>query len=196
MVERLVMTHDAGDDFDHPKLAEGHPLRRHVLYRLSLTSWAKGITVREERASDIDAIYRVEVAAFHTDAEAKLVDELRSNGALTPSLVADVPGEVVGHIAFSPIFVDSDAGRMVGVGLAPMAVRPVVPRRRSRPEIFASEAARGDSPRAKSGSEAWRELARHRRRPYVRGSVTEMELAFDPLQLPLCVRVGDTSCDG
>lgn len=35
VMDRLGMNHDARDDFDHPKLAEGHPLRRHVLYRLS-----------------------------------------------------------------------------------------------------------------------------------------------------------------
>jgi RimJ/RimL family protein N-acetyltransferase len=34
VMERLGMTHDPADDFDHPKLPEGHPLRRHVLYRL------------------------------------------------------------------------------------------------------------------------------------------------------------------
>ena len=31
---RLGMTHDTSDDFDHPKLPEGHALRRHVLYRM------------------------------------------------------------------------------------------------------------------------------------------------------------------
>lgn len=34
VMERLGMTHDSADDFDHPLLAEHHPLRRHVLYRL------------------------------------------------------------------------------------------------------------------------------------------------------------------
>jgi RimJ/RimL family protein N-acetyltransferase len=34
VMERLGMTHDPGDDFDHPGLADGHPLRRHVLYRI------------------------------------------------------------------------------------------------------------------------------------------------------------------
>lgn len=34
VMERLGMTHDSGDDFDHPALPEGHPLRRHVLYRI------------------------------------------------------------------------------------------------------------------------------------------------------------------
>lgn len=33
VMERLGMTHDAAGDFDHPRIAAGHPLRRHVLYR-------------------------------------------------------------------------------------------------------------------------------------------------------------------
>lgn len=33
VMEKLGMTHDPSDDFDHPGLAEGHPMRRHVLYR-------------------------------------------------------------------------------------------------------------------------------------------------------------------
>jgi RimJ/RimL family protein N-acetyltransferase len=33
-MERLGMRHDPTGDFDHPNLPEGHPLRRHVLYRL------------------------------------------------------------------------------------------------------------------------------------------------------------------
>jgi len=34
VMERLGMSHDASDDFDHPALPAGHSLRRHVLYRL------------------------------------------------------------------------------------------------------------------------------------------------------------------
>ena len=33
VMEKIGMTHYPEDDFDHPKLAERHPLRRHVLYR-------------------------------------------------------------------------------------------------------------------------------------------------------------------
>jgi RimJ/RimL family protein N-acetyltransferase len=33
VMERLGMTRSPADDFDHPMLPEGHPLRRHVLYR-------------------------------------------------------------------------------------------------------------------------------------------------------------------
>jgi RimJ/RimL family protein N-acetyltransferase len=35
VMEKIGMTHSAGDDFDHPTLPEGHPLRRHVLYRIA-----------------------------------------------------------------------------------------------------------------------------------------------------------------
>jgi RimJ/RimL family protein N-acetyltransferase len=34
VMRRIGMTHDHAGDFDHPRLPEGHPLRRHVLYRL------------------------------------------------------------------------------------------------------------------------------------------------------------------
>jgi RimJ/RimL family protein N-acetyltransferase len=34
VMEKIGMVHDAASDFDHTRLLEGHPLRRHVLYRL------------------------------------------------------------------------------------------------------------------------------------------------------------------
>jgi RimJ/RimL family protein N-acetyltransferase len=34
VMERIGMTRTPADDFDHPNLPEGHPLRRHVLYRM------------------------------------------------------------------------------------------------------------------------------------------------------------------
>jgi RimJ/RimL family protein N-acetyltransferase len=37
VMARLGMTYDRADDFDHPRIAEGHPLRRHVLYRVRPT---------------------------------------------------------------------------------------------------------------------------------------------------------------
>ena len=39
VMERIGMHHDPADDFDHPKLPEGHPLCRHVLYRLARAEW-------------------------------------------------------------------------------------------------------------------------------------------------------------
>lgn len=34
VMERLGMRRDAAGDFDHPRIAAGHPLRRHILYRV------------------------------------------------------------------------------------------------------------------------------------------------------------------
>ncbi len=39
VMEKLGMTCAREDDFDHPGLPEGHPLRRHVLYRLRRAAW-------------------------------------------------------------------------------------------------------------------------------------------------------------
>ena len=39
VMERIGMTHDPADDFDHPSLPDGHRLRRHVLYRLRRAAW-------------------------------------------------------------------------------------------------------------------------------------------------------------
>lgn len=41
VMEKLGLQRSPADDFDHPRLPEGHPLRRHVLYRLSRTAWAQ-----------------------------------------------------------------------------------------------------------------------------------------------------------
>jgi RimJ/RimL family protein N-acetyltransferase len=34
VMEKLGMRRDPADDFTHPRIAEGHPLRQHVLYRI------------------------------------------------------------------------------------------------------------------------------------------------------------------
>jgi RimJ/RimL family protein N-acetyltransferase len=41
VMERLGMQRDPADDFDHPRLPIGHPLRGHVLYRLRADDWRK-----------------------------------------------------------------------------------------------------------------------------------------------------------
>lgn len=39
VMEKLGMQHDPDEDFDHPRVPEKHPLRRHVLYRLLHEQW-------------------------------------------------------------------------------------------------------------------------------------------------------------
>jgi RimJ/RimL family protein N-acetyltransferase len=46
VMERIGMSRDPADDFDHPRLPEGDPLRRHVLYRIDREEWARRQTAR------------------------------------------------------------------------------------------------------------------------------------------------------
>lgn len=41
VMKKIGMTHDPQDDFNHPKLPEGHKISRHVLYRLQRQEWQK-----------------------------------------------------------------------------------------------------------------------------------------------------------
>ncbi len=72
-----------------------------------------GMLIRDERASDIDVITEITLAAFadcpygnHT--EQFIIDALRAAGALSVSLVAEMDGSVVGHIAFSPVMIGGE----------------------------------------------------------------------------------------
>ena len=44
VMEKLGLRHAPADDFEHPRLPEGHPLRRHVLYRVRREAWAGGLS--------------------------------------------------------------------------------------------------------------------------------------------------------
>ncbi|GMU91168.1 MAG: N-acetyltransferase [Candidatus Hydrogenedentota bacterium] len=80
--------------------------------------------VRDERPDDFDAVRAINVAAFGQPAEARLVDALRSNCKTCLSLVAVGGDCVVGHILFTPVVVEGASSGEVGMGLAPLAVRP------------------------------------------------------------------------
>ncbi|MDX6323657.1 MAG: hypothetical protein QOK15_11, partial [Nocardioidaceae bacterium] len=41
VMRRIGMRHFPDEDFDHPNVVAGHPLRRHVLYRISAADWAR-----------------------------------------------------------------------------------------------------------------------------------------------------------
>jgi len=82
------------------------------------------LTIRREAPEDIDAIRHVNEQAFGRATEADLVDQLRSRGVLTISLVAAQDGEIVGHIAFSPVAVESGPSSFEAITLAPIAVLP------------------------------------------------------------------------
>jgi RimJ/RimL family protein N-acetyltransferase len=47
VMERIGMARAPADDFDHPRLAEGDPLRRHVLYRITKAQWQETSSQRQ-----------------------------------------------------------------------------------------------------------------------------------------------------
>ena len=83
--------------------------------------------IRKENTSDIEAITQVTIAAFRTlpiskHTEQFIIKALRAAGALTLSLVAEIDGRVVGHIAFSPVVISD--GTKDWYGLGPVSVFP------------------------------------------------------------------------
>jgi putative acetyltransferase len=83
--------------------------------------------IRKETPADIEAITEVTKAAFETLAvsnqtEHFIIKALRRAGALTISLVAEIDGRVVGHIAFSPVTISD--GTKDWYGLGPVSVLP------------------------------------------------------------------------
>jgi ribosomal-protein-alanine N-acetyltransferase len=49
VMERIGMTRSTGDDFEHPNLPPGHPLRQHVLYRLLRSAWSRAPHQKKNR---------------------------------------------------------------------------------------------------------------------------------------------------
>jgi len=80
--------------------------------------------IREETPDDVESIRQVNRAAFGAEAEAHLVDRLRSEGLVITSLVAVEDGRIVGHILFSELPVETKDGLLRVAALAPMAVLP------------------------------------------------------------------------
>lgn len=86
-----------------------------------------GVTIRNETGADVDAITDVTIEAFKTLAisnhtEQFIVEALRAAKALAASLVAEVDGRVVGHVAFSPVTISD--GTRGWYGLGPVSVLP------------------------------------------------------------------------
>ncbi|MDK9555987.1 N-acetyltransferase [Marinobacter sp. M216] len=84
-------------------------------------------TVRNETSVDVSAISEVTIAAFNTleisnHTEQFIIEALRADNALTVSLVAEMDGRVIGHIAFSPVTISD--GTPGWYGLGPVSVSP------------------------------------------------------------------------
>jgi len=89
------------------------------------------IVIRSETDADVRAITDVTIAAFKTleisnHTEQFIVEALRAAKALTVSLVAEVNGRIIGHIAFSPVTISDGTRNWYGLG--PVSVLPAYQR--------------------------------------------------------------------
>ena len=85
------------------------------------------ILIRSETNADVSAINEVTIAAFKTleisnQTEQFIIKALRAANALTISLVAELEGRIVGHIAFSPVTISDGTKNWYGLG--PVSVLP------------------------------------------------------------------------
>ena len=85
------------------------------------------IMIRDETPADAAAITEVTIAAFKTleisnQTEQFIIEALRDAKALTLSLVAEMEGRVIGHIAFSPVVLSDHTPDWYGLG--PVSVWP------------------------------------------------------------------------
>ena len=84
------------------------------------------VSIRAERPDDHDAIRSVVAAAFQSEREADLVDAIRASPEYVPelALVAEIGGEVVGHVMVSFTALDDGSTRHRIFHLSPLAVAP------------------------------------------------------------------------
>jgi putative acetyltransferase len=82
------------------------------------------LSIRRELPHDRDQTRTVNEAAFGRSDEADLIDNLRVEGMVLLSLVAELDDRIVGHILFSRMTIGTSQGAIPAVSLAPMAVLP------------------------------------------------------------------------
>lgn len=91
------------------------------------TAEGLSIHIRNETPSDIETIFALTKTAFENhphsnNTEHHILTALRNAGALVISLVAEVAGKTVGHIAFSPVSIADGSSGWYGLG--PVSVLP------------------------------------------------------------------------
>lgn len=82
-----------------------------------------------ENSEERSVIHSINKTAFGSQDEADLVDELRTEGVVLVSLVAEIQEQIVGHILFSRMSIETPGGSVPAASLAPMAVLPEHQRR-------------------------------------------------------------------
>lgn len=83
--------------------------------------------IRKETQADIEVITEITKLAFENhpysrNTEQFIINALQAANALTISLVAEIDGKLVGHIAFSPVTFSDGSKNWYGLG--PISIRP------------------------------------------------------------------------
>jgi putative acetyltransferase len=89
--------------------------------------YEKGISfyITDESPHDLPGIRSVNLAAFDSEGEADVIDQLPKTCSSFFSFVAKINEKVVGHILFTPVrLVQNEGWTIEGMGLAPLAVLP------------------------------------------------------------------------
>lgn len=78
----------------------------------------------QNMTDDLDAICKINAAAFIEHGGTGAFNRIREERDDILSLVAEEDGEIVGHILFSPVTLDTPVGEVLGMGLGQLAVHP------------------------------------------------------------------------
>ena len=101
--------------------------QRSTSYNANTAHPSPRMHIRAEHPQDVAALHTLTRQAFaeaphSSQTEAFILDALRAAGALSVSLVAEENGELVGHVALSPVQLDDGSPDWYGLG--PISVAP------------------------------------------------------------------------
>jgi putative acetyltransferase len=119
--------------FGHPGVGRDHPILSELgvftpiyPFDVKYLQESRMIAIRPEEQPDIPAISEIHRSAFGGETEAMIVDAVRASPGFIRdlSLVAEKDGQVVGHILFSPVHIETAISNRPALALAPIAVLP------------------------------------------------------------------------
>jgi putative acetyltransferase len=82
------------------------------------------IAVRPQTPADLAEIDAINAAAFADHGGTGAFDRFREQRSDIISLVAEIDGQIVGHVLFSPVILEAPEGPVAGMGLGQLAVDP------------------------------------------------------------------------
>lgn len=82
------------------------------------------VSIHQEQQHDRKAVWKLNRISFGSETEANLVNDLRTDGFVSVSHVAECDGRIVGHILFSRLQIMTAVEAVEAVSLAPMCVHP------------------------------------------------------------------------